>query len=111
MKTKNKYPEHIMKTLRQGRGLEPNDTSEDTEINTYSPNEAFDGMLHWEGIINYTDTIKYWIESIYGIDLDTIETEDDTYEEEWEDDSDRSCKDCPPSECNGHCMSCYYRSV
>ena len=29
----------------------------------------------------------------------------------WEDDSDRSCKDCPPDECNGHCMSCYYRTV
>jgi hypothetical protein len=31
--------------------------------------------------------------------------------EAWEDDSDRSCKDCPPSECTGHCMSCYYRTV
>ena len=29
----------------------------------------------------------------------------------WEDDSDRSCKDCPPDECTGHCMSCYYRPV
>ena len=29
----------------------------------------------------------------------------------WEDDSDRGCKDCPPDECHGHCMSCYYRSV
>lgn len=31
--------------------------------------------------------------------------------EAWEDDSDRGCSDCPPSECNGHCMSCYYRSI
>lgn len=29
----------------------------------------------------------------------------------WEDDSDRGCKDCPPDECHGHCMSCYYRPV
>ena len=29
----------------------------------------------------------------------------------WEDDSDRGCKDCPPDECTGHCMSCYYRPV
>lgn len=29
----------------------------------------------------------------------------------WEDDSDRGCKDCPPSECTGHCMSCFYRPV
>lgn len=29
----------------------------------------------------------------------------------WEDDSDRGCEDCPPEECTGHCMSCYYRPV
>lgn len=29
----------------------------------------------------------------------------------WEDDSDRGCKDCPPDECTGHCMSCFYRPV
>ena len=31
--------------------------------------------------------------------------------EAWEDDSDRGCKDCPPDECTGHCMSCWYRPV
>lgn len=31
--------------------------------------------------------------------------------EAWEDDSNRGCKDCPPDECTGHCMSCYYRPV
>ena len=71
----NKYPEHIMRTLRQRLGIEPNDTSEDAEINTYSPSEAFEGMLHWEGIIGYTETIKYWIESIYGIDIDALAEE------------------------------------
>ena len=43
-----------------------------------------------------------------------IPTEDDDYEEDpaaWEDDSYRSCKDCPDDECTGHCMSCYYRTV
>lgn len=29
----------------------------------------------------------------------------------WEDDSNRCCKDCPPDECTGHCMSCFYRPV
>ena len=41
-------------------------------------------------------------------------TEDEDYEDtyvEVEDDSDRSCKDCPESECTGHCFSCYYRTV
>ena len=29
----------------------------------------------------------------------------------YDDDSDRGCKDCPPDECTGHCMSCYYRPI
>lgn len=33
------------------------------------------------------------------------------YEEEWEDDSDIGCNDCPDDECTGRCMSCSYRSV
>lgn len=28
----------------------------------------------------------------------------------WKDGSDVGCGDCPESECNGHCMSCAYRS-
>lgn len=43
------------------------------------------------------------------------ENGDDDYEDDddygWQDDSDRGCKDCPPDECTGHCMSCYYRPV
>ena len=41
------------------------------------------------------------------IELD-IEVSSD---EEWGDDSDRGCGDCPDDECTGHCMSCYYRPV
>ena len=29
----------------------------------------------------------------------------------YEDDSNIGCGDCPDDECNGHCMSCSYRSV
>ena len=37
---------------------------------------------------------------------------EEEYEAEaWDDDSDRGCSDCPPEECTGHCMSCYYRPV
>lgn len=32
-------------------------------------------------------------------------------EEEWEDDSNIGCSDCPDDECTGHCMSCSYRPV
>lgn len=49
----------------------------------------------------------------YERDFFGIPTEEDNFDdsEAWEDDSDRGCSDCPPSECTGHCMSCYYRSV
>lgn len=67
-----KYPAHIMATLRQRLNLEPNDKSRDTEINLYTPNEAFEEVLLWEGFIGYEYTIKMWIESIYGIDLDEV---------------------------------------
>lgn len=116
----NKYPEYIMAILRQRLNLEPTDTSRDTEINLYTPNEAFEEVLNWEGFIGWAGTIKTWIDSIYGINLNDVENENDyeDYDEEefddsaaWEDDSDRGCKDCPPDECTGHCMSCYYRPV
>ena len=37
--------------------------------------------------------------------------QEDNPEDDPEDDSYRNCSDCPPEECDGHCMSCYYRSV
>lgn len=72
---KNKYPDYIMETLRQRLGLDKDDTSRDEYINTYSPNEAFEEVLTWNGICGFSYTIKSWIESIYGIDLDSLKVE------------------------------------
>lgn len=46
-------------------------------------------------------------------DGDLIEYEEEEFDDSaaWDDDSDRSCKDCPPDECTGNCMSCWYRTV
>ena len=40
-------------------------------------------------------------------------SDEDDYDEsdEWNDDSDIGCADCPDDECHGHCMSCAYRPV
>lgn len=65
-----KYPKYIMAVLRQRLDLEADDTSRDTEINTYTPNEVFEELLAWEGFIGYTSHIKMWIKDIYGVDLD-----------------------------------------
>ena len=65
----NKYPEYIMKNLRQRRGLEEDDVKEDQDINTLSPSEAFDEVCNWEGLINYGGIIKGWVNDIYGVKI------------------------------------------
>jgi len=65
----NKYPESIMRRLRERQDLEPNDTSMDEEFNNYSPDTAFEEVCNWEGLINWSSTIKGWIKDIYGVEL------------------------------------------
>lgn len=65
-----KYPEYIMKYLRQRRGLDPNDISQDDRIMKMSKEEALNDVASWNGLINYGYTIKSWVEQIYGIDLE-----------------------------------------
>ena len=69
----NKYPENIMRYLRQRKGLEPDDTTCDDEINLMTPNEAFEEVLMWDGLIGHGYKIKSWIEDIYGIDLNEVD--------------------------------------
>jgi len=66
----NRYQENIMQKLRQRRGLEPYDTSIDSDLNTYTPGEVLDDVCNWEGLINYGSAIKNWIKDIYGIDIE-----------------------------------------
>ena len=66
----NKYPDYIMRKLRQRRWLEPNDISSDEILNNFSPQQAFKEVLSWEGLINWDETIKEWINDIYGISID-----------------------------------------
>ena len=68
----SKCPEEIMQILRERLGIEPDDTSRDSEINTYSCNEAFEEVLTWEGFLGYKRTIISWINDIYGIDLNEV---------------------------------------
>lgn len=65
----NKYPEHIMKYVRQNMGLEDNDTSMDDDINSMSKERVLDRVCNWNGLINYGSTIIGWIEDIYKLDL------------------------------------------
>jgi hypothetical protein len=69
----NKYSDITMKYLRQRYGLSKYDFSEDEEINQLSPNEVFEHVVKWNGLLgSYSETIKDWVKEIYGVDLDEI---------------------------------------
>lgn len=65
----NRYPEEIMECVRQRWGLEKFDDSKDEEINQLSPDEVFDHVCNWNGLLGYASTIKYWIRDIYNINF------------------------------------------
>lgn len=59
----------VMEELRQRRGLDEDDESEDEEILEMSGFEFLDEWLKWQGIIGYTGEIIEVIRMAYGIDL------------------------------------------
>lgn len=65
----NKYPEHIMRVLRQRSGLDEFDTSKDIILSEMEPCAVFSEVCNWNGLINYDSTIKGWIKDIYGVEL------------------------------------------
>lgn len=69
----NKYSESIMECVRQRWGLEKYDDSKDDEINQLLPDEVFEHVCNWNGLLGYATTIKSWIEDIYKIDLYNVE--------------------------------------
>lgn len=65
----NKYSEEIMECVRQRWGLGRFDDSRDKEINQLSPDEVFDHVCNWNGLLGYATTIKTWIGDIYKVNL------------------------------------------
>ncbi|WP_373166262.1 hypothetical protein [Agathobaculum sp. Marseille-P7918] len=73
MKAKERYPEYIIRYLRQRKGLDKDDTSLDEQLQAMSPSDVFAKILEWNGLlVGWDCTIKGWIKDIYGIDLDEI---------------------------------------
>lgn len=64
------YPERIMRDVRGSLGLDEFDDSMDDKINNMSPDEVLNNVCIWNGLINFSGTIKSWVMDIYGIDLD-----------------------------------------
>ena len=65
----NKYSEEIMECVRQRWGMGRFDDSRDKEINQLSPDEVFDHVCNWNGLLGYAATIKTWIGDIYKVNL------------------------------------------
>lgn len=71
---KEKYPNSIIQYVRQREGLDKEDGSRDKEILEMTNSEVFRDVLAWNGFLGGWDyTIKDWVKSIYGIDLDDFE--------------------------------------
>lgn len=64
-----KYPEEIMRNIRQNLGLEADDTSKDDYIMQMDKEDALDRCLTWEGICGYGSLVLSMVNGIYGTDL------------------------------------------
>lgn len=64
------YNEMIMEALRQRRGLEVNDISEDAEIMKMAKQDIFNEYCQWKGLLgSYGYDLLNIIEDIYDINL------------------------------------------
>ena len=67
--TKQCIPDNIMEELRERRGLDCMDISQDEEILKMDGWEFLDEWLNWQGIIGYTSDIIEVVGLAFGIDL------------------------------------------
>ena len=63
------YPDYVLKVLRQRFRKSEDDTSMDEYFQTISPDEVFNEILEWEGLLGYTHRILSWIQDIYKVRL------------------------------------------
>lgn len=64
------YGISVMMNLRQRQGLDPKDESKDDFLmKNFSPKEAFEEALEWEGIIGYCYSILEFIDDVTGLNL------------------------------------------
>lgn len=69
----NTMSSQTLENLRNRRGLEWFDFSEDEQIFDLSPSEMLSEVVRWNGLLGgYEDTITRWVKDIYGVDLNEI---------------------------------------
>lgn len=68
---KKKYPEYVLRYLRQRWGMKPDDTSRDEAFQRMEPKRVFEEVLVWDGLLGgWGSQIIGWIKDIFGVDLD-----------------------------------------
>ena len=66
----NTYGKEVMEALRQRRGLEPDDVSEDVDIMNMAKQDAFNEYCAWNGLLRgYGYSLLNVVEDIYDINL------------------------------------------
>lgn len=81
----NKYPEYIMRSIRNSLGIDAYSTEIDDEINSMDRDELFNRICSWHGLGSYGTAIKQWVEDIYNVQLDpqrSIEPDKEEIDEE-----------------------------
>lgn len=69
MKNTERINKDIIDDIREYLGLNRGDISKDDKINSMSPNEIFERWCEQNGFINYSETFRKVIGSIYEIDF------------------------------------------
>ena len=78
-----RYPEHLVRNVRQNLGRDAEDTSGDAAILLLSRDEFFDRVCNWDGLIGYGDQIRSWVEYVYGVDLSNLDEWKKEVVEQW----------------------------
>lgn len=66
------YPEYIVDKLANTLNERVDIEKRKLFVRSSSPNEVFDWLCDWEGLVHYGSIIRRWIKDIYGIDLDDV---------------------------------------
>lgn len=70
MKNGKRYPEYILRCLRERNGLKDYDRSQDDAFQALPPARVFVEVLEWNGLHGVlVCKIKDWIQNIYGVDI------------------------------------------
>lgn len=76
MGAKNRYPEYILRILRQRSDLEENDPKLDERFQSMPSSQVFTEVLEWNGLLGgWEYRIKHWIKDIYGVDIEAEATQ------------------------------------